>query len=27
VRVEPKALPVLVARPVAEDPRGPFLPA
>ena len=27
VRIEPKALPVLVARPVAEDPRGPFLPA
>jgi diacylglycerol kinase (ATP) len=27
VRVEPKALPVLVARPVAEDPRGPFRPA
>jgi YegS/Rv2252/BmrU family lipid kinase len=27
VRVAPRALPVLVARPVAEDPRGPFLPA
>lgn len=26
VRVEPKALRVLVHRPVAEDPRGPFLP-
>jgi YegS/Rv2252/BmrU family lipid kinase len=27
VRLEPKALRVLVARTVAEDPRGPFLPA
>ena len=26
VRVEPKALPVLVARSVAEDLRGPFAP-
>ena len=27
VRLEPKALRVLVPRPVADDPRGPFLPA